>query len=405
MDGRILAAALCGAVAGAVAMFAVLQAHPGRSRTSEDEAFGPGAGAQQRLETPLSLPVQERLRTAVTAEQLAPREYERASTGDDADRDKRLARRVETVLQRRTQRVVVVLERLCDGHNYAAVLRTCEAAGVQHVWLIAPPTGDARYESSKMRKRRETVELAHKVASADANRLDTDDAPQPGSRRQRRRYKRTQAAAEVWEDDVALDREHAAFGKNAARFLSVREFPTSEACMQACRAEGRTVWATDLGQGADVLAPGAAWLGDTPNSLPDKLALVIGTESTGVSTFMLEHSDRRVFLPQNGFADSLNASVAAALCLHTLLWLYGRRAVGDLATTCSLDELNTIRQRWCSYLARDDAQAARMLEAIGGVEVASLKLFDDLRRPEQYREHNGRGSAADRRRERKRREG
>ena len=63
------------------------------------------------------------------------------------------------VLQRRTQRVVVVLERLCDGapythilplphlsiqiqqalvcvsigHNYAAVLRTCEAAGVQHV--------------------------------------------------------------------------------------------------------------------------------------------------------------------------------------------------------------------------------------------------------------------------------
>ena len=83
--------------------------------------------------------------------------------------------------------------------------------------------------------------------------------------------------------------------------------------MAALREEGRTVWATDLAQGAVVLAPGAAWLGATPASLPEKLALVIGTESTGVSQFILDNADRRVYLPQNGFADSLNASVAAAL--------------------------------------------------------------------------------------------
>ena len=100
--------------------------------------------------------------------------------------------------------------------------------------------------------------------------------------------------------------------------------------MAALREEGRTVWATDLAQGAVVLAPGAAWLGDTPASLPEKLALVIGTESTGVSRFILDNADRRVYLPQNGFADSLNASVAAALCLHTVLGLYGDRARGDL---------------------------------------------------------------------------
>ena len=45
-----------------------------------------------------------------------------------------------------------------------------------------------------------------------------------------------------------------------------------------------------------------------------------------------------------------------------------------------------------------------MPDAIGG-DSASLELFDDLRWPEQYREHNVRGSAADRRRDRKRRNG
>ena len=45
---------------------------------------------------------------------------------------------------------------------------------------------------------------------------------------------------------------------------------------------------------------------------------------------MLAHCDQRVYLPQNGFADSLNASVAAALSIHTLLMLYGPLACGDL---------------------------------------------------------------------------
>eukprot|EP01047_Picozoa_sp_COSAG01_P117600 COSAG01_NODE_46273_length_401_cov_1.764901_1_plen_76_part_01 len=46
-----------------------------------------------------------------------------------------------------------------------------------------------------------------------------------------------------------------------------------------------------------VLAAGASWLGE---ALPQKLAIVIGTESTGVSRFILDNCDRRVYLPQNG---------------------------------------------------------------------------------------------------------
>ena len=67
--------------------------------------------------------------TAVPDAQLAPRVFE--TYGDDA----RLMKRLETVLARRTERVIVVLERLCDGHNYSAILRTCEAVSYTHLTL------------------------------------------------------------------------------------------------------------------------------------------------------------------------------------------------------------------------------------------------------------------------------
>ena len=48
--------------------------------------------------------------------------------------------------------------------------------------------------------------------------------------------------------------------------------------------------------------------------MPSKLALVIGTESTGVSRELLAAADRRVYLPMNGFAGT--AYHAAALPAH-----------------------------------------------------------------------------------------
>ena len=43
---------------------------------------------------------------------------------------------------RRNSRVVVVIERCNESHNYSAVLRTAEALGYHHVWVVAPPTLD-----------------------------------------------------------------------------------------------------------------------------------------------------------------------------------------------------------------------------------------------------------------------
>ena len=92
-------------------------------------------------------------------------------------------------------------------------------------------------------------------------------------------------------------------------------------------------------------------------------------------------------LPQNGFADSLNASVAAALALHTLLSLYGERACGDLAREAPPEEVEQLRRSWARQLARDPEQAARMEAAVAGGGAAPLH---DLRRHDAYREHTGR---------------
>lgn len=51
----------------------------------------------------------------------------------------RLIRKAETAILKRTSRVIIVVERCTNEHNYSAILRTAEALGIQHVWLISPP--------------------------------------------------------------------------------------------------------------------------------------------------------------------------------------------------------------------------------------------------------------------------
>merc|ERR1712079_534471 len=120
-----------------------------------------------------------------------------------------------------------------------------------------------------------------------------------------------------------MDEKHTAFAKGAQRWLSVREFESSDACLAELRKAGREVWVTALEQHAQVLAPGAPWLDEKfPAALPRRLALVLGSEGAGVSDFLKAAADRLVYLPLSGFAESLNVSVAAALAVRVLLQLY-----------------------------------------------------------------------------------
>ena len=88
-------------------------------------------------------PPSGQLSAAVPPSQLCPSEFEEPST------DGRLLRRIETVVQRRTARIVLVLERLQDGHNYAAVLRTCESLAMWKPRRLRPrPAGSPEAPSS-----------------------------------------------------------------------------------------------------------------------------------------------------------------------------------------------------------------------------------------------------------------
>ncbi|MBK6874354.1 MAG: RNA methyltransferase [Kineosporiaceae bacterium] len=63
------------------------------------------------------------------------------------------------------------------------------------------------------------------------------------------------------------------------------------------------------------LTPEAITLDDLAADLPDRLALVLGTEGDGLSRAALARADRAVRIPMAGAVDSLNVAAAAAVAL------------------------------------------------------------------------------------------
>ena len=58
---------------------------------------------------------------------------------DDPELDNRILRKCEAVLRWRTNRLLLVIERCTNDHNYSAILRTAEALGIQTIFMIDPP--------------------------------------------------------------------------------------------------------------------------------------------------------------------------------------------------------------------------------------------------------------------------
>ena len=228
----------------------------------------------------------------------------------------RLLRKAETAVLGRTSRILCVVERCTDEHNYSAVLRTAEALGVQHVWLVDPV-----------------------VREADGG-LDACGATPEGSGRGRKRG----AHGSDWRE------AHKLFARRAQVFTSIREFPDAASCVAALKADGRTIWATDLSQRAVPLTEPAlrAATGASAGEsvVPERLAVVFGTESVGCTETIFAAADLRVYLPLRGFADSLNLSVAAALVMQELFHLCPE-AVGATAP----EERVALRTKWFTQLA------------------------------------------------------
>jgi tRNA (guanosine-2'-O-)-methyltransferase len=99
-------------------------------------------------------------------------------------------------------------------------------------------------------------------------------------------------------------------------------------------------------------------IGTTPHregiSLPDfnisqPVALVFGTEETGLSDYALEHVDDFLRIPMYGFTESFNLSVSAAICLSQLT---SNLYKSDLNWELSEETRSDLRLAWYKKIVR-----------------------------------------------------
>lgn len=280
---------------------------------------------------------------------------EQQSTADEAasaiifdrpDLDLRLIRKAEAVIRGRTDKIVIVVERCTNDHNYSAILRTAEALGIQTVCIIDPPPATA-------------VEADGTVVTP-INDGDDEQVIMTVSDN----HRRSMPPVRLTETEKNAFEDHRKFAQNATEWLTIREFPTATECLSELQKEEYTVWVTDLSQEAVPLTEAdlqqhELWHKNGNNTscswpMPQKIALVMGTEAVGCSQEMLLGGDLRVYLPLAGFADSLNLSVATALVVQQLFHLNP-----DYAGNMSEANRRALRQTWFPKLAQQRLLSAR----------------------------------------------
>lgn len=126
--------------------------------------------------------------------------------------------------------------------------------------------------------------------------------------------------------------------KGASQWLNLHRYLSAPdprlACVETLKAKGIQVVVT---------SPHAQ--GHTPENLPlDRpVALVMGTEFSGASDFMMDHADAFVEIPMHGFAESFNISVAAAILMHRLRT---RLAQSEQSWSLHPDEAAVLNAEW-----------------------------------------------------------
>lgn len=123
---------------------------------------------------------------------------------------------------------------------------------------------------------------------------------------------------------------------SAAKWVDVVRHDSVSACVAELRAAGFQVLATALGQDARPLHD---W------DLTRSVALIVGNEMRGVSDEALALADGMIEIPMAGMVQSLNVSVASAVCLYEAFTQ--RLAAGAYdAPRLPAEELATMEQDW-----------------------------------------------------------
>jgi tRNA G18 (ribose-2'-O)-methylase SpoU len=284
---------------------------------------------------------------------------------DAPDLDVRLIRKAEAVILKRTDKVIIVIERCTNDHNYSAILRTAEALGIQTICLIDPPPATTIDENGNVVlvdqsndcNDCETTEITPSSNLSNDNLNSTAEISSNNTNNGGTNGSSSSFLSKVVrlsDSERKAFSDHRKFAQNATEWLTIREFSNAIECIQALRnEEGYAIWVTDLSQVAVPLTKTdlqeySCW------PLPDKIAIVMGTEAVGCSVDMLSNADVRCYLPLYGFADSLNLSVATALVLQQIFHLQPNY-IGNLSN----QSRQQLREQWFPKLAQQRLLGAR----------------------------------------------
>lgn len=115
--------------------------------------------------------------------------------------------------------------------------------------------------------------------------------------------------------------------QGSSKWLNIHRYneetQNSLACIQSLKSKGYKIAATTPHTSMTI--------DEMPIDQP--VALVLGTEMTGVSDTIMDEADYKVQIPMYGFTESFNISVAAAICMNGM-----RRRLTASETTWSMSD-------------------------------------------------------------------
>jgi tRNA (guanosine-2'-O-)-methyltransferase len=123
---------------------------------------------------------------------------------------------------------------------------------------------------------------------------------------------------------------------SADKWLERRKHRSVAGCYRTLHDEGFRIYATRLSERARLLYD---------LDLTGKVAIVLGNEHRGVSDEAAELADENFQIPMTGMIESLNVSVAAAVCLYEALRQRLRAGQYD-RPALSEDELRQLSDDW-----------------------------------------------------------
>lgn len=150
------------------------------------------------------------------------------------------------MLNKRQPDITVVLENVFDPHNISAVMRTCDAVGIQEIFVLNTKIPPHKKWGSKS-------------------------------------------------------------SSSASKWLTIHQFTDAAACFAALRQAYSCILTTHLSSDAVSLHS---------INFVQSIALVFGNEHEGVSEEIRAMADGNFVIPQVGMIQSLNISVACAVCLY-----------------------------------------------------------------------------------------